>query len=148
MTHQAPGLLLRLVVPQPQFLGDDGLPSWRALRPTRGDYKDAKESGTPVSVSVWDLEMATVVQAEAFLPPKPRAPFTLTSADVADSATAWNDPRVRVVRLPITDEPRASMPGAAAHCGIEGLEQHASETEPQHSIRLAFLTARLQALHA
>lgn len=136
-----PERLLRLVVPTPAFVGDDGVPSWRAFRPSPEDY-----ARKPVRVTVWDLALVTVKQAEAFLPPKPRRPFELHASDVAAAREHWKLPDVRLVREPIVEAPQAALPGADAHCGIEGLGMRADENEKQHGVRLSFLASRLRPL--
>lgn len=137
------GPLLRFVRPVPQFWGDDGRPSWRALQPNSGDEDDAAENAHPVRVSVWDLARCTARQAREISKVADAALFTITYRDVADAQEHWKMPSVRVVDDPLVD---ASAPGANGHCGIEGLEQQKPAEKPAaHRARLAFLTNRLLA---
>ena len=136
-----PSTVLRLVVPQPAFVGDDRRPTWRALRPTPDDLEEAKTKGMPVRVSVWDLELATLEEVEHFLrPTKPRAPFELAAADVAAAREHWSRPAVQLVADPRPED----APAAKAHCGIEGLEQDKGESEKKWGARLSFLSGRMQ----
>jgi hypothetical protein len=128
-----------MVAPAPGFVGDDGIPSWRAFRPTKGDLER-----TPPGVSVWDFDRVTVEQVRAFLPPKGHLSYRFTDTDVRDASAAWLMPGVRVVREPVTEQPQAALPGAMAHCELEGLDwRKPSETEKQWQARLAFLSGRL-----
>jgi len=134
MALTPPDKLLRFVSPKPDFIGDDGNPTWRALEPSSEDKRQ-----TPVSVSVWNLSACTGPDARAAWSRPNYAEFTLSVADVLDAQRHWGMPAVRVVEVPR----RGDTPADKAHCGIEGLDKQSGEGK-SYGARLSFLTSRLR----
>lgn len=134
MALTPPDKLLRFVSPKPDFIGEDGNPTWRALEPSSEDKRH-----TPVRVSVWNLSVCTGAGARAAWSRPNYAEFTLSAADVLEARKHWGISTVRVV-----EDPRlGGTPADAAHCGIEGLDKQPGEGK-SYGARLSFLTSRLK----
>jgi hypothetical protein len=134
MALTPPDKLLRFVSPKPDFIGEDGNPTWRALEPSSADKRNS-----PVRVSVWNLSVCTGPDARAAWSRPNYAEFTLSVADVLEARQRWGMSTVRVVEDPLV----SGTPAAMAHCGIEGLDKHPSEGK-SYGARLSFLTSRLR----
>ena len=138
--------LLRLVVPKPDFIGDDGgSAQWLSIKPSPTDSLQAAERGHPVRVSVWDVTRTTFEQATAFRRRNDCLPFTLTAADVREVGGEVGVDAMAAVYDPL-DEPESQRPGADGHAGIEGLERGAKPNESKESwkYRLHLLARRLK----
>jgi hypothetical protein len=117
--------LLRLLVPKPDYVGDDlGTTTFLAFRPTDADKKSAQEHGHPVRVTTWDLGRTTLPEAIAFRGRQDCRPFVLSGQDVVDVGSRFSIQTLRAVYDPL-DIPAANMPGPNGHVGIEGLEMGA-----------------------
>lgn len=103
--------LLRMPRPPRDFEADDYKPTAAAFEPSSEDKKV-----TPVRVSVWDEHLTTVDQAASF---RHERPLLVLRADRCADVVAVG---VRVVYDPLP-APEDERPGAAGHCGIEGLER-------------------------
>lgn len=121
------------------FIGSDGRPTWRTLKPTDEDIAEAAARRQPPRLSVWDLARCRAAQAREISGQAEGQQYTLRDSDVADASAHWEMPHVRVVEDPLMDE----REGAAAHCGIEGLEQFQGEKPAGYKQRLSFLSGRL-----
>jgi hypothetical protein len=126
--------LLRFVSPKPDFIGDDGKPTWRALEPSSEDKLEI-----PVRVSVWNLELCAAGDARAAWSRSNYAEFTLLVGDVLAARDHWSMSAVRVVEDPLV----GGTPADRAHCGIEGLGKQPGEGK-SYGARLSFLTSRLR----
>lgn len=114
--------VFRLVRDIPRFVPHGmRFPNGDAFRPSQMDEDDAEQTGKPVRVSVWDLELTTVPQARAFRSTNDvQRPFALRVSDVAKVRQQMQEARLRVVADPLDE---GDGPGAAGHCGIEGLDR-------------------------
>jgi len=114
--------VLRLVRNVPVFVPDGmRFPTGDAFRPSESDKKEAETRGRPVRVSVWDLCITTIPQARSFRATNDlQRSFALRVANIIKIQTQMSEPRLRAVSDPRPDH---EGPGAAGHCGIEGLDR-------------------------
>ena len=121
--------VLRLPSPPRDFVPDEGWkPTHLVVQPSDRDVQEAHATGKPVRVSVFDLELCTLEEAQAFRTRETLAYAATVAAIVAAGATA-----VVYDRLPAPDNQR---PGAAGHAGIEGLERPKGGDRAVHKARL------------
>lgn len=119
-------IVLRLVSLKDQFIPRGAiLPTWEAFNPSSEDKEEARRRGCDPRVSVWDSELTTVEQAQAFRRDTECKPYWLRVEDIHAVGAFAAVRRLRVVADPLPEE----KPGAAGHCGIEGLHRKDGESK-------------------
>jgi len=127
-------LVFRFVRNEVRFIpAGQHYPNGDVFRPSTADYADAKARKTPVRVSVWDRELTLPQQAKAIRQMLQAETIRIIQTEIAFGLYAGGlvllrerhqRPSIRVVRDPLLNHP---MPGAAGHCGIEGLDHQSGE---------------------
>jgi hypothetical protein len=115
------GAVCRLAKIKDTFPPESTKPEPYHFRPSSDDTKEAKASGRPVLVSVWDLDRTSPTQAQALMgDDHPRLAFRLKVVDIRGIRAPGRPERLAVFRA---IDPNDHRPGADGHCGISGLDE-------------------------
>jgi hypothetical protein len=100
------------------------LPTWLALKPHPNDEAEAEAKRTHVRVSVWDLDITQVADAQAHRG-KPGLAYKANVAELLEEAVRHSlGHAVAVFPAPCTPEDHSqALQGCEGHCGIEGLDR-------------------------
>lgn len=115
-------------------------PTLEAFRPSQEDEAEAQKRQRPVRVSVWNSQLTSVSEAKLFRNTQDQLGVYGATVDAINAvARQLQEQRIRVVADPLT----SSQPGAAGHCGIEGLDRplgsaKVRQKEILHEISKAF----------
>lgn len=131
----AVAVVLRVMAPKPQFAPVEAHAPADAFRPNSGDKEQAKKTGEPVRVSVWDQALTSLAQIHAMRGLAEAYTYRLAVDDVTQLAQSLPHARLRVV-YEVLDEPLRSRPGAEGHGGIEGLDRLPGEANDLYQERL------------
>ena len=122
--------VVRLAKDIPKFVPTGQPPlNGEVFAPSSDDEQEAIERNLPVRVSAWDLSEITAIGASVFRNLSGQKIWTLEMnvSQIANVATEFELSRVRVVSDPL----QSDLPGATAHCGIEGLDRRPGESKKQ-----------------
>jgi hypothetical protein len=119
--------LLRGVVFRLANVSNDFPPDSPQLQPIHVALSDrdkeiARKKGLPPTLSVFDRALCSVAQSKVIRPNDKRAiAFGFSVPDIL-TVQMPGLPALRVWRV-LLDPPESELPGAAGHCGIEGLDR-------------------------
>lgn len=140
------GVVFRLATVKHDFPpGSPSLRFWH-FELSQNDRDHGARTGEPSRLSVFDTERTTIAQAHAIRGvEREDMAFGLRVPEIRAIRIAGLD-SLRVVRDPL-DPPLSEMPGAAGHCGIEGLARRPGEPKAlvrELRVRLADLSFPLE----
>ena len=128
-------VVLRAMAPKPLFAPVEAHAPAEAFAPNSGDRAQAKKTGEPVRVSVWDQAFTSLAQVLVMRGIPEVYAYELAVDSVTQLARSLPSVRLRVV-YEVLDEPLRSQPGAEGHGGIEGLDRLPGEANDLYQERL------------